>query len=320
MKMGCGCSTKILAGVIIILLALLLTGFVFGPIGSSILHIKAPAFLAVTKPHVELPSEGIFHTPIITITNTLIASWLTILVLISLVYACTRKMKLIPGRLQSLAEVIVETLLNFVKSVAGEKNARTLFPVVATIFLYVLTNALLALLPFFGTIGITEHDGTFVPLLRAANTDINLPLSIALISFFCIEFWGLRSLGFFHYTKSFFDFGPLRDGFISLFKGKIRSAMSGIMFGFINLFVGLIEVLSHLIRIVSFTFRLFGNMTAGEILLLVITFIISLVAPIIFYGLELLVGVVQALIFAGLTLVFGVIAMAPHVEEPEHAN
>jgi F-type H+-transporting ATPase subunit a len=255
-----------------------------------------------------------------TITNTLIASWLTIIVLISLVYACTRKMKLIPGRLQSLAELIVETLLNFVQNVAGEKNARTLFPVVATIFLYVLTNAYLALLPFFGTIGITEHDGTFIPLLRAANTDINLPLSIALISFVCVEFWGLRSLGFFHYINSFFNFGQLRDGFVSLFKGKIRPAISGIMFGFINLFIGGLEILSHFIRIISFTFRLFGNMTAGEILLLVVSFLIPLVASIPFYGLELLVGVLQALIFAGLTLVFGVIAMAPHAEEPEHAN
>ncbi|MCJ7655454.1 MAG: F0F1 ATP synthase subunit A, partial [Dehalococcoidia bacterium] len=104
------------------------------------------------------------------------------------------------------------------------------------------------------------------------------------------------------------------------FKGKIRPAFSGIMFGFINLFVGGIEILSHLIRIISFTFRLFGNMTAGEILLLVVTFVIPLVASMPFYGLELLVGVVQALIFAGLTLVFGVIAMAPHAEEPEHVN
>jgi len=320
MNMGCGCSTKILAGVIIILLALLLTGLAVGPLGSTLLGIKAPGLLDVSKPHVELPSEAIFHTPILTITNTLIASWLTIIVLIGLVYACTRKMKLIPGRLQSLAEMIVETLLNFVKNVAGEKNARTIFPVVATIFLYVLTNAYLALLPFFGTIGITEHDGTFVPLFRAANTDINLPLSIAIISFVFVEFWGLRSLGFIRYINSFFNFDQLRDGFISLFKGKIKPAISGIMFGFINLFVGGLEVLSHFIRIISFTFRLFGNMTAGEILLLVVSFLVPLIASIPFYGLELLVGFLQALIFAGLTLVFGAIAMAPHAEESAHKS
>jgi F-type H+-transporting ATPase subunit a len=317
MKSGCGCSIKILAFVIIILLVLFLAGLIIGPLGSSLLGIKPPGFLDVSKPHVELPSEGIFHVSGFTITNTLLASWLTIIVLIGLVYVCTRKMKLIPGRLQNLAELIVETLLNFVKGVAGEKHARTFFPIVATIFLYVLANAYLALLPIFGTIGITEHD-TFIPLLRAANTDINLPLSIALISFVCVEFWGLRALGFFHYLDGFFNFSQLRDGLKSLFKGKIRPAISGIMFGFINLFIGGLEVLSHFIRIVSFTFRLFGNMTAGEILLLVVSFLIPLVASIPFYGLELLVGVLQALIFAGLTLVFGVIALAPHAEESEH--
>lgn len=323
--MGCGCSIKILAGITIILLALLLTGLIIGPLGSSLLGIEAPSFLKVTKPHVELPSEGIFHVSIFhvsifTITNTLIASWLTIIVLVGLFYACTRKMKLIPGRLQSLAELTVETMLNFVKNVAGEKHARTIFPVVATIFLYVLTNAYLALLPFFGTIGITEHDGTFVPLFRAANTDLMLPFSIAIISFVFVEFWGLRSLGFFRYINTFFNFGQLRDGFMSLFKGKIRPAISGIMFGFINIFVGGLEVLSHFIRIISFTFRLFGNMTAGEILLLVVSFLVPLIASIPFYGLELLVGFLQAMIFAGLTLVFGVIALAPHAEEPAHTS
>jgi len=319
--MGRGCSIKIVVWLAIVVLALAITGFMIGPIGSTIFHVKAPSFLAVAKPQVELPSEGIFHiSSLFTITNTLIASWLTIIVLGSLFFAATRKMKLIPGGLQNFAEWIVEALLNFVTGVAGEKNARTIFPVMATIFLYVMANAFLALLPFFGTIGITEHNGTFVPILRAANTDINLPLSIALVSFCCIEFWGLRSLGFFHYSKSFFNLEPLRDGFASLFRGKIKPALNGILFGFINIFVGLIEVLSHIIRIVSFTFRLFGNMTAGEILLLVITFIIPFSVSIIFYGLEMLVGFVQALIFAGLTLVFGVIAMASHAEEPEHAN
>ncbi|UCH50402.1 MAG: F0F1 ATP synthase subunit A [Chloroflexota bacterium] len=318
MNMGCGCSIRIIALVAILLLALFLTGFVFGPIGSSFLDTKAPAFLAVTKPHIEIPPEGILHTPVLTITNTLIASWLTIIVLIGLFYAFTRKMKLIPGRLQGLAEVIVEIILNFIKSAAGEKNARIFFPMVATIFLYVLTNAFLALLPFFGTIGIYEHSGAFVPILRGANTDINLPLSIALIAVISVEYWGVRSLGSFRYLNSFFNFGQLRDGFVSLFKGKIRPAISGILFGIINLYVGVLEVLSHLIRIISFTLRLFGNMTAGEILLVVVCFLTLFSIPIFIYGLELLMGLIQALIFAGLTLVFGIIALTPHDEGSEH--
>jgi len=313
--MGIGCSTKILIPVCIVFLALLGLGLVMGPLGSSLLNIEAPSFLSVSKPHVELPSEGIFHISAFTITNTLIASWLSIIVLGSLFYTCTRKMKLIPGRLQGFAEIVVEMLLSFIKSAAGEKNARIIFPVAATIFLYVLTNAYLALLPFFGTIGIFEDEHTFVPLLRAANTDVNVPLSIAIISFVFIEYWGIRSFGALHYINGFFNFGQLRDGIVSLFKGRIRSAISGIMLGCINLFVGMLEVFSHFIRIISFTFRLFGNMTAGEILLLVVCFLVPFVATIPFYGLELLIGFIQALIFAGLTIVFGAIALTPHTEE-----
>jgi F-type H+-transporting ATPase subunit a len=318
--MGCGCLTKTMIFVAIVLLALVVFGFLIGPIGSAIFHTQAPSFLAVSKPEVQLPSEGIFHISAFTITNTIIASWLTIIVLFLLFFFATRKMKLIPGGFQNFAEFIVETMLNFVKGVAGEKQARTVFPVVATIFLYVLTNAWLALLPFFGTIGIPEHSGIIVPYLRAANTDFNLPLSIAAVSFVMVEYWGVRSLGSLRYLKTFFDMSQLRDGFKSLFKGKIRPALSSIFFGFINLFIGFIEALSHIIRVISFTFRLFGNMTAGEILLLVVTFLVPFVISIAVYGLELLVGVLQALIFAGLTLVFGIIAMAHHEEEPERAN
>ncbi len=310
-----GCSTKILILVIIILLVLFGIGFVVGPLGSSLLNTEAPSFLHVPKPHVILPSEGIFHISAFTVTNTLIASWLTIIVLVSLFYACTRKMKLIPGRLQGFAEIIVEMLLNFIKGAAGEKNARILFPVVTTIFLYVITNAYLGLFPFFGTIGIFEDEHTFVPILRAANTDINVPLSIALMSFIFVEYWGLRELGALHYINTFFNFNQLRDGLVSLVKGKIRPAITGIMLGGINLFVGTLEIFSHFIRIVSFTFRLFGNMTAGEILLLVVGFLVPFIATLPFYGLELLIGFIQALIFAGLTLVFGTIALSPHSEE-----
>jgi F-type H+-transporting ATPase subunit a len=209
-------------------------------------------------------------------------------------------------------------LLSFVKSVAGEKHARLLFPAVATIFIYVITNAYLALLPFFGTIGyhiVVAGQEEFVPLFRSANTDINVPLSIAVMSFIFIEFWGMKSLGAVRYLGEFLNFGQIGRGIKELFKGKIRPAITNIAFGFINLFVGMLEVFSHLIRIVSFTFRLFGNMTAGEILLLISAFLIPFIFTIPFYGLELLIGFIQALIFAGLTLVFGIIAIAPMHEE-----
>jgi F-type H+-transporting ATPase subunit a len=305
---------KILVFFFIPVLILFGIGLVFGPLGSSFLGMKPPAIFQVPRPTVELPSEPVFHIGHFSVTNTLIASWLTIIVLVGLSFILTRKMQLIPGRRQAMAEAIVEGLLNFVESVAGKKHARMLFPGVATIFIYVISNAYLALFPFFGSIGIIEHDGKFAPLFRAANTDVNVPLSIAFMSFIFVESWGMRAVGAFHYLSEFINVRQMVQGLKQLLKGKIGQALMNMVLGFISLFVGVLEIFSHLTRMLSFTFRLFGNMTAGEILILVSCFLIPLVFTIPFYGLELLIGLIQALIFSGLTLVFGTIAVSPHEE------
>jgi F-type H+-transporting ATPase subunit a len=273
---------------------------------------------------VKLPAEEIFHVGDFSITNTLIASWLTILVLAVLFGFCTRKMRVVPGRLQALAEIIVESLLGFVEGVAGKLHGRLLFPGIATIFIYVITNAYMALLPIFGTIGFIKHghghEVEFVALLRAANTDINLPLSIALMSFIFVETWGMKVVGFFHYTSEFINVRQLGLGLRQLLTGKLREAPLNIVFGFINLFVGILEIFSHMTRMLSFTFRLFGNMTAGEILVLVSCFLVPMIFTIPFYGLELLIGLIQALIFSGLTLVFGTVAISSAHEEAEEKH
>jgi len=147
-----------------------------------------------------------------------------------------------------------------------------------------------------------------VPLLRNANTDINVPLALAVVAFVSVEYWGFRAKGA-PYLKTFLNFGPLGQGFKRLFAGKIKAGFGGILNGIVVAFASMLEILSHLIRMVSFTFRLFGNMIAGAILISVIVFIIPWVVPSIFYGLEMLVGFVQALIFAGLTLGFGCAAV-----------
>ena len=309
---------KILIIFFIPVLILFLVGLIFGPLGSSFLGKEPPEIFKVPKPHVSLPAEPVFHIGSFVITNTLIASWFTIIVLVLLSIFLTRKMQLIPSRRQAMAEAIVEGLLNFVESVSGKKLARMLFPAVATIFIYVISNAYLALLPFFGTIGLYhgghgEH-GEFVAFFRAANTDVNVPLSIAIMSFIFVETWGMKSLGVLHYIGQFINLGQLLQGVKELITGKIKTAPMNILFGIINLFVGVLEIFSHLTRMLSFTFRLFGNMTAGEILILVSCFLIPLVFTIPFYGLELLIGLIQALIFSGLTLVFGTVAATPHEE------
>ncbi|MBI2886380.1 MAG: F0F1 ATP synthase subunit A [Chloroflexi bacterium] len=312
-------SGKQLAG---LLVALLVAGlFVRGPL-----------------PEILVPAEAIASVAGFTLTNTILATWVTMLALLLAFRAATSDMQLIPQGLQNLLETAVDGLHGFVASVAGERYAHHFFPMVATIFLFVITNAWLSLLPGFGTIGLIHHAdhggvtltqagplalivsgaqkvepnahlpegtpvGVLVPLLRGANTDLNTTLALALIAMTFVELWGIRANGFFGYGSKFVNLGRV-------FRGEIA-------FGLIDVFVGILEAISEIARVVSFTFRLFGNMFAGEVLLAVIVFLIPWALVLVFYGLELFVGFVQALVFAGLTLVFATMAVAGHGEGHE---
>ena len=210
---------------------------------------------------------------------------------------------MVPGRFQGVVESVIEAVMNFATGVLGAEMARKVFPVVATIFFFVLFNAWIALflVPLYQAVGLGSgawwNTQIQIHLVRPAGTDLNMPLALALISFVFVEYWGIRTLGL-GYFKKFFAFGKL-----------LRLKPSGL----IDAFVGILELISELVRVVSFTFRLFGNMTAGEILVVMITFLVPFVANVFVFGLELLVGLIQAVIFAGLTLVF--LSLAVHHEE-----
>ena len=307
----------VLAVVSIGFLALFAIGFASGPLGKSMLgDVGLPAWLSVARPSPQLPPETAFILFGFPITNSVIASWFTIIFLVGFCYAVSRRMKIIPGRLQSAFEFMLGGLYDFCNGVAGEENGRRFFPVVATIFLFVAFNAWLSLIPGFGSIEIINPEGHHIHLLRGANTDINMPLALALMSFVFVEYFGLRTLGF-RYLGKFFNVGRFGQGMGELFKGKPKAGLGKMFTGAIDIFVGMLEMMSEFIRIVSFTFRLFGNMTAGEILLVIAMFLVPWVFALPFYGLELLVGFVQALIFGGLTLVFLTVATVHH--EPEAA-
>jgi F-type H+-transporting ATPase subunit a len=314
-RRGClGCSFPFLIGIVIVLLALFIVGLLAGPVGKALMSkfgvsLAMPDWLNVPQPVVHLPAATVFHIFGLPITNSIVASWLTIVVLVLLCYAATRRMKIVPGRLQAAFEFIVGWIYDLCRNVAGEKYGRRFFPLVATIFLYVAFNAWLSLLPGFGSIELGEHE-----LFRAANTDINTPLALALVSFVYVEVVGLRALGI-GYLGKFINVGPFFRSLGTIFKGKVKAGLSGLFLGAISIAVGLLEALSEFIRIISFTFRLFGNMTAGEILLLIAAFLLPWFFAIPFYGLELLVGFVQALIFGGLTLVFLTVAVSHHGSE-----
>jgi F-type H+-transporting ATPase subunit a len=318
-KRGClGCSFPLVIGLLVVFLVLIVGGFVIGPLGQSMLNIELPGWLtalSVAKPDPQLPAEAVFHIFGFPIANSIIGAWITIIFLVGVSYIITRRMKLIPGRLQAAFEFLIGWLYDLCVSVAGEKNGRRFFPVVATIFLFVGFNAWLALLPGFGSITAHTAEGE-VHLIRAANTDINMPLALALTSFIFVEFYGLRTLGA-RYIGKFLNFKDFFRAVRQMFTGKVKSGVSGLVTGVMNIFTGLLEGLSEFIRIVSLTFRLFGNMTAGEILLLVTAFLIPWLFAIPFYGLELLIGFIQAIIFGGLTLIFLTLAVESHGEETQ---
>lgn len=315
-KRGClGFSLPILAGILLVFILLFVVGFIIGPLGRSMLgDLGLPGWLSVPQPEPHLPPETIFHLFGFPITNSIIGAWLTIIFLVGFSYVITRRMRVVPGRLQSAFEFLLGWLYDLCQRVAGEVYGRRFFPVVATIFLFVAFNAWLSLIPGFGSITVATVEGEHTHLLRGANTDINMPLALALVSFIFVEYFGLRSLGI-RYLGKFINVGQFFRGVAQMVRGGFRAGFSGLITGVIHIFVGFMEALSELVRIVSFTFRLFGNMTAGEILLLMAAFLIPWVFALPFYGLELLIGFVQALIFSGLTLVFLTLAVAHHGEE-----
>ena len=316
-KRGClGCSFPLVIGLLVVFLALIVGGFVIGPLGQSMLNIELPGWLtslSVERPDPHLPAETVFHIFGFPIANSVIGAWITIIFLVGVSYIVTRRMKLVPGRLQAAFEFLIGWLYDLCVSVSGEVNGRRFFPVVATIFLFVGFNAWLALLPGFGSIIAHTAEGE-VHLLRAANTDINMPLALAVTSFGFFWFFGFRAIGI-SFSENFFNFREFLRGARQLFTGKLKSGLSGIFTGAITAFTGFLELLSVFIRVISLTFRLFGNMTAGEILLLVAAFLIPWLFAIPFYGLELLIGFIQAIIFGGLTLIFLTLAVESHEEE-----
>ena len=311
-----GCSFPMIIGIMVVFLVLLIVGFVIGPLGKSMLGLELPSWLSalsVDRPDPRLPAETVFHIFGFPITNSVIAAWITVIFLVGFSYVVTRRLKLIPGRLQAAFEFLIGWLYDLCCSVAGEKNGRRFFPIVTTIFLFVIFNAWLGLLPGFGSITVHTAEGE-AHLLRPANTDINMPLALALVSFVFVEFTGLRTIGI-RYMSKFINIGEFMRGLRHISKGRPEAGFSSLFTGVIFIFTGLLEGLSELIRIISLTFRLFGNMTAGEILLLVAAFLMPWLFAIPFYGLELLIGFIQALIFAGLTLIYVTMAVAPHEEE-----
>ncbi len=216
-----------------------------------------------------------------------------------------------------MLEAIVETLLGEMEKVTNSKSkARAFFPFVATLFLFILVNNWLGLVPGTGTIGFWgSHAGEveLIPLLRPATADLNMTLAIATLSIIAVQYVGIKATGFGNYASKFVN---IRGIFRAIPKGPIA-----VLVAIIEFFVGLIEIISEVAKILSLSLRLFGNVFAGEILIGVMLGLVSVFVPIPFMFLEILVGVIQATVFSMLVLVFLTVATEGHAaHEEEHGE
>ena len=321
--------------------------------------------LAPPKPIIVIHGEKLASVGPLDILNTLLSAWVVMAVLLTVCFMAMRKISMIPSGFYNFFESIIEGIYDFVTGIAGEKNGRMFFPLIATFFIYIAFANWMSLTPIFNSIGsyveLHEEEGEFhsealvfkdsgglslimpgaelveleaedcaeghdgdecrheaiehateeyahgeneklgvlFPYLRGINTDLMTTLSFAIMSAIFVEYWGIRSQGFFRYMSRFFT---------------LKSPIA--------FFVGILEFIAELARLVSFSARLFGNMLAGEILIFVMTFLVGMAAPIlvVFYGLEVFVGAIQAFVFGALTLVFAMLATTSHEEHEEHGE
>lgn len=226
------------------------------------------------------------------ITSTLLTSWLVVVILVIGAYFIGRSLKLVPGKGQVAVEGVMTIALDYMEETLEDKAlARKYFPLVVTIFLFILVGNMVGLLPFVGPLGVHNASGGLTPLFYPVNTDFNIPLMLAIVAFITIEFAGITVLGGLKYAKKFVNFSSV--------------------IGFI---VGIIELISEIARLLTFSFRLFGNVFAGKVLILLALAFIPYLVPVPLVVYEVFVGVIQAVIFALLTLFFIKIAVTEAAE------
>ena len=248
-------------------------------------------------------AEPIAHIGHFAITNSLLTSGLALIVILLLCLAIKRSIKTVPTGIQSALEMIIEGFLGIFDSVTGSRERSLKFaPVVLTFFFFVLINNWMGLLPGVGSIGQIVQKGEeklFIPYLRGATADLNTTLALATIGVVLSHIFGVLAVGWWKYLNKFINI----QAFLDIPKKIMKDPMI-ICVNPIKAFVGLIEVVGELAKVASLSFRLFGNIFAGEVLLASISAIMAFGVPIPFMFLEVLVGFIQALIFAMLILTY----------------
>jgi F-type H+-transporting ATPase subunit a len=328
---------------------------ILGSVVTVALLVGGNLFLKFSLPPVIVRAEALpgLVAGGVPITNAMLTALLVDAILVILAIAATRRMRLVPSGLQNFLEWSVEILYNMTTSVAGPKWAPRFFAIVATIFFYVLVSNWFGLIPGLAAFGVCEpHQGqeaavqaapaglaaplssegnrataplgcqpgeVIVPLFRSPSTDLNSNLALAFISVVMTQVFGVIALGPGYFAK-FINLKGMIRAFGPNEHGQRRGCtgtLVAFLFGAMDFFVGILETVSELAKIISFTFRLFGNIFAGEVMLLVLASLVPLVLTLPFLGLEVFVGLIQAFIFYILTLAFFSTATISHGQGEE---
>lgn len=253
---------------------------------------------------VTLFAEPVFSIGKFTVTNSLINSWAVVLILVLAAFVIRKKIAKIPRGIQNAFEIVVEGAMNMADSVTGNRRkTEKIFPFAFTMFLFILLNNWLGLLPGIGSIGWLEGGHTFVPWFRGGTADLNTTLALALFAVIGSNLFGMFTVGIWRHVNKFLNFKALAE-----IPGKITKEPTIIFVNPIKFFVGIIEIIGEVAKVASLSFRLFGNIFAGEVLLTSLAVILAFVLPVPFMFLELIVGIIQALIFSMLLLVYFTIA------------
>lgn len=255
--------------------------------------------MAASGLHISVAPEPIARIGNFVITNSLFTSFLVMLILFYLVIRSkaidpddketnTKKRSNPPSSTSIIIDLIIEKFYIFFETILGKDKVIKYFPLLFTFFIFIIMGNWIGLIPGVGSIGVWgEIHGKelFIPILRGPNADLNTTLALALISVGLTQYYGVAEIGLKSYVSKFINF-----------KGPI------------SFFVGILELISEFAKVISFSFRLFGNIFAGEVLLMVMLFLVPLFIPIPFLALEVFIGFIQALVFTMLTTVFIVVA------------
>lgn len=267
---------------------------------------------------ITLYAEPIAYVGNFPITNALLTAWVTVIIIIFITVFLRNKMKEIPRGIQNFFEFIIEGALSLSDQVTGNRDiSEKAFPLIFSIFLFVLINNWLGLLPLggFGIIQQGDHGASFIPFLRSGTADINTTLALSLVSVIAANIFGIVTIGAWKAFNKYINI----NAFVHAAK-NIRKDPTVLVMAPVSFFVGVLEFIGEFAKVASLSLRLFGNVFAGEVLLLAMATIFVYILPIPFIFLEIFVGLIQAFIFSILVLVYFTIAAQDHDEHEEERS